>query len=207
MLNIIQDQVMELHAPCASGKTMHLRRCGAIPDLFCDENGRIFRLQEPARQSVNGYPAIRYEGCNIMLRHLVADAFMPGWDEDRNAQVRVKDANPDNCEVSNPEIVSERGRGRPRDNAIIRQLRCCQLVVYTHNIDLVMEELKMTRDQCIEACAKWAPYLLMASYPQKIEGLPRHYEKIGASRRLKQMARKGILRAEDAPVDPTDPDS
>jgi hypothetical protein len=136
-----------------------MKRCGLIPDLFADENGRVFVLRELKQVMMADHPVVKYRGNSLMVRHLILDAWRPGWDQE-DVTIVPKDGNPYNNSVSNLETILK-GRGRPRNSKLIKQLLAVELVqAMEGNIEATAEELDVSPLFVEQAVETWAPHLL-----------------------------------------------
>lgn len=116
---------LEVEVKDGSGTLIErLRRSGAIPDLYTTEDGEIFRI---TRMPTTRNGSIRYGNTSLSGRILVADAWLPGWEEDHTT-LKVIDGDLTNLSVQNLK-PSKGGRGRPAGSQIRKQAQVYQLVV------------------------------------------------------------------------------
>lgn len=153
------DPATELKVSYLHSGERTLKRCGLIPEVFADEKGRIFVLRELNQVMMAGHPVVKYRGNSLMVRHLVMDAWNPGWDQE-DVLVTTKNGNPHDNSVANLE-VSTKGRGRPRANKLIKQLLAVELIqALEGNVEATAEELDVSPLFVENAIKMWAPYLL-----------------------------------------------
>lgn len=153
------DPVTSLQARYLHSGDRELKRCGMLPELFADEKGNIFQLKQLKQVMMADNPAVKYRGNTLMVRHLVMDAWQPGWDND-GVYLQPKNGDPEDASVANLEILTK-GRGRPRNNKITRQLIAVELVqALGGDIQQTAEELSVSPLFVEQAIRTWAPYLL-----------------------------------------------
>jgi hypothetical protein len=152
--------IHEIELRLLDGETILAKRCGVIPDLFADESGRLYRLDEPNTHDLNGQPVFKYEGHTLMQKHAVADAWFPGWDVDEGASIGAADGDQTNCAASN--LIIERTRqGRPRDNAIIRSFKAMTVFFYVRDLSIAAHETGYTAEDLLEVVARYSPNAIL----------------------------------------------
>ena len=138
-----------------NGSTITLPRAGIIPDLFVSQEGVIFRL---IRESV--YPqgkqmVLKYRKNSLMVKHLVADAWMPGWEETKNfhdrARIEAIDGDESNVRADNLRVTTSPSRGRPRDSKVYRLIRAAAAYHQVPNEKMIAEELDLTPSEVLAA--------------------------------------------------------
>jgi hypothetical protein len=136
----------------ADGKTTRFRRCGPIPDLFADENGTVLRVHKIKQTLVSSHPSVKYRNSSVMTRTLVADAWMPSWNENGCTTLRAKDGNNSNCALENLDLVVN-GRGRPAGGALRRMAQIYQCWLLTKDMLLVAAEFDTSSEAVRQAVA------------------------------------------------------
>jgi hypothetical protein len=82
-----------------------------LPDLYASDRGGIILLSDLRVFSVSGSPCVKYKGTNISARSLVADAWIPKWDQ-QGPQLESLDGDRMNLHAANLRPTSGM-RGRP----------------------------------------------------------------------------------------------
>jgi hypothetical protein len=153
------DPVTSLRAHYLNSGERELKRCGMLPELFADEKGRIFVLKQLKTVMMADHPAVKYRGNTLMVRHLVMDAWQPGWDNE-GVLIIPKNGDPEDTSPTNLEVATK-GRGRPRNNKILKQLVAVEMLqVLAGDVETTAEELNVSPLFVEQAVRTWAPYLL-----------------------------------------------
>lgn len=153
------NPVVRINGVYLDGTERELRRCGMLPDLFSDRDGNLYRLSRVRPSTLGGHPVIKYRGNSVMVRHLVMDAWHPGWEEEGSLVAPIN-GNEFETGFDNLEIV-DKGRGRPRSNMAMKQLMAVELIQMTQgDIEAVCEELSVPPLFVEKAIKAWAPWLL-----------------------------------------------
>lgn len=151
--------VMEIAMKMADGSAVTLRRCGLLPDVFSSKSGKIYHLSSLTLYRQGNHRIIKYLRSSLMARHLVADAWLPGW-ESEGARLVPIDGDDRNISADNLAVKEEPGRGRPRDNAVYRRLLAVDIFRACQDLELTAEETGMTPAQLKAAIKAFAPELL-----------------------------------------------
>lgn len=153
------NPVVSMKLTYLDGKEVELRRCGLIYDLFASEDGKLYQLRRPKVSYINGQPTVRYWKNNIMAKHMILDAWRPGWEADGD-MVKCIDGDNQNLHVENLEVV-EKSKGRPRSNHMIKQLTAVEMLMATEgDFAAVAAELDATVLYVETAVRMWAPWLI-----------------------------------------------
>lgn len=143
------------------GTQEEYRRCDPFPFTFASEKGDILQaeLQQPFLHGRTC--SVRLHSRTIAVKHLVADAWMPGWEE-HGQTIELHDAtDPFECGKDNLMIVENRGRGRPRGGQIYDELTAVDVALTVGSLEVAAEELGTTTVTLAKLILKWAPTALL----------------------------------------------
>lgn len=146
-------QILEITLLTAGGETIKARRCGLDLHNFATEDGTIYQLRQPKVINLNGHPAVKNGPATLMARHLVADAYFPGWDAEYNKVVSI-DGNLFNLHKDNLAFQKARGQGRPRMSMAHLTNVIRDLSTVTQDVDMIAEELDVPKSvvkRCLSA--------------------------------------------------------
>lgn len=170
---------LEMTVTYADGRKVVFRRCGLLPDVFASEEGELVTFREVNLHKVSGRPVVRYGNTTLMARHLIADAWTPGWDQEYQS-VSPRDGNQWNLSVENQQLEKDL-KGRPRDSSVYRALLAVELMIATSgDLKAVKEELGMTTNEVDDAIARYAPLHAEAA------GRPQALNRIGVRKPFKR---------------------
>ncbi len=188
------QQIHEIEMRLLDGGKIIAKRCGVIPDLFADESGRLYRVEEPNTHDLNGQPVFKYEGHTLMQKHAVADAWFPGWDVEDGSSITALDGDQTNCAASNLGVERTR-QGRPRDNAIIRSFKAMTVFFYVRDLEVAALETGYTPEDLLEVLARYSPNALLDRKKLGFAIDDRYMvERIGMGQHLKKVVRLDLER-------------
>lgn len=167
----------EVTVSYSDGRSITLKRCGVLPDLFASRNGDIFHCEKLHLTEHQGNAIARYRNTSVAVRHLVADAWRPGWErqfrtvvlEDRNA--------PLDCSLDNLIFSSDTRRGRPRSTKMQDEIMLARAAAQCGNLQVAADEFDATEQEVIAAVLKWFPDELI-----NMEGVPENWLESKAAR-------------------------
>ena len=135
------------------GEPIEVRRAGAIPDLFLSNKGHIYHLSQVNAHLQGRALAIKYRKTTLMVKHLVADAWIPGWDDgvDGDVHLNLLDGNQENLAVENLSVTTMPQRGRPRDSKLYLRLKAAAIYASCQDVALIAEELGLTQREVLAA--------------------------------------------------------
>lgn len=187
----LPERIAELRFTTYDGEEHVFRRCGYYFDLFADPKGRIVRLAEPIRRVINdGTVAMTYDTHSLSVKHLVADAWIPSW-EDSSPHLECIDGDEKNTAAANLRPSRSRKRGRARDNYPLRCFKGMDLALHTRNLNIGAAEAGITVEELLYAFARYMPHVLDLNSPYRFVGMPKSLERIGTPKAIMQMIRSG----------------
>ena len=146
-----------------AGNSIQLRRCGALPDLFAAEDGRIYKFSLQKEVSAGNGTAVRYKATTLSVRCLVADAWLPDWDQDCTGLEHI-DGDRTNSRASN--LRPTKGfRGRPPGSELRRQALLYQSFLALPDLSAVADAFGVTRKIVAEAVRVFDPDALEMAKP------------------------------------------
>lgn len=187
----LPERIAEMRFTTYTGEEHVFRRCGYYPDLFSDPKGRIVRISEPSRRMINdGTVAITYDSHTVSVKHLVADAWIPSW-EDSSPHLECIDGDEKNTAASNLRPSDSKKRGRTRDNYPLRCFKAMDLALHTRNLNIGAAEAGITVEELVYAFVKYMPLVLDKDSPYRFIGMPKSMERIGTPKAIRQLIKSG----------------
>ena len=179
------------------GRTVRLRRCGVFPDMFASRDGDIYNLALLPAVNHQDNAVIRHRNTSMAVRHLVADAWKPGWEENFRTVVLNDRDNPLDCSIDNLVFSQETHRGRPRSTSLQDEILLARVAILCQDILIAADEAMATPEEVLSAVLKWFPEALI-----DMEGVPDNWLKSKAAKDLAARAsaieRRRQLRAAEA---------
>lgn len=192
-MTLLEDRILSIAIARQDGAILELRRAGHLPDVFVDDSGRIFRLQEVNLTSHNGSYAFKYDGITLMAHHVVADAFYPGWDEE-HPSIEYVDGDRRNLHPSNLRPSKDVRRGRPRSNELLMAFKALEILMHTRDLDATAEVSGYTPEILVQLMFKHIPRTLMNYKQLGIKGINAGLvDRIGMPREIRKLVTDGII--------------
>lgn len=199
-MTLLQDQVVKLEMTRADGAIIEFRRSGYLPDVFVCPEGRIFRLQLLPLNNHGGAHCIKYESSSFMAHHVVADAYMPGWDADHPFLEHI-DGNRQNNHPSNLRPSRDPRRGRPRSSKLLDTFRALTILLHTRDLRVTTEETGFSEEEMLVAMHEYMPNILRRYKEIGITGISaKSVDRIGMPQVLRRLVREGVIGEDVADI-------
>jgi hypothetical protein len=152
--------VVGLTAHLSDGTSVELRRVPYILDTFICRQGHALRLHSLTQRLNNGRRSTRYGTYSLMTANLMADTYLPGWEDYANAALRFLDGSPMNCSLENLQPYAKKKRiGRPPNNIFKRSFEALAILEATLDFKLACAETRTPREMLMKACEAVNPDL------------------------------------------------
>lgn len=190
---MLPERMAEIKFTTYDGKEVIFRRCGYYFDLFADVDGRVIRIQEPNRRMINdGTAAISYDGATLTVKHLVADAWIPAWEE-KSPHLDCVDGNEKNTAANNLRPSTSKKKGAKRDNLPLRVFKAMELALHCRNVKLAALESGLTVEDVVFGFCRYMPQVLRKDSPYRFVGMPKTIDRIGLPKDIARMVRLGEI--------------
>lgn len=163
----MKPEPTEVTVTYSDGRSVTLKRCGVLPDLFASREGDVFVVDNLHLTEHQGNAIARYRNTSVAVRHLVADAWRPGWERKFRTVVLEDRDSPLDCSLDNLIFSADTRRGRPRSMKMINEIMLARSAAQCGNVQVAADEFDSTDQEVIAAVLKWFPEELIA-----MEGVP-----------------------------------
>ncbi len=152
--------VVSLTAHLSDGTSVELRRVPYILDTFISRQAHVLRVHSLVQRLNNGRRSTRYGSYSLMTANIMADTYLPGWEDYANAALKFLDGSPMNCNFENLQPYARKRRlGRPTTNIFKRSFEALAILEATLDLKLACAETKTPREMLMKACEAVNPDL------------------------------------------------
>ena len=148
----------------ADGTQVQLQRSGLYPNVFAGRNGSVFEINELHQFIQSGSASVRTANRTTPVKYLVADAWLPDWEDNGETIAQIDDEDPFDVRAENLQPSPRRGRGRPRGGAVFQELQTVEVSRILGDIAAAAEELGEEELRIATLVMKWCPEAILDMY-------------------------------------------